>query len=70
MFINFYKLIKEKLFSKFIFFLFASQIILLNFGFLSHAAAPKNYLTGKFFESVENVTIFVFFFKTKQTPFC
>ena len=54
MFINFYKLIKEKLFSKFIFCLFVSQIILLNFGFLSHAEAPKNYLKGKFYESVEN----------------
>ena len=51
---KFYKFVKSKLIIKFLFWFIILQVLSFHFGFTTFAEAPKNYLKGKFFESIEN----------------
>ena len=51
---KFHKFVKIKLIIKFLFWLTIVQVLSFHFSFTTFAEAPKNYLKGKFFESVEN----------------
>ena len=51
---KFHKFVKIKLIIKFLFWFTIVQVLSFHFSFTTFAEAPKNYLKGKFFESVEN----------------
>ena len=51
---KFHKFVKIKLIIKFLFWFTILQVLSFHFSFTTFAEAPKNYLKGKFFESVEN----------------
>ena len=51
---KFHKFVKIKLIVKFLFWFTIVQVLSFHFSFTTFAEAPKNYLKGKFFESVEN----------------
>ena len=51
---KFHKFVKIKPIIKFLFWFTILQVLSFHFSFTTFAEAPKNYLKGKFFESVEN----------------
>ena len=51
---KFHKFVNIKLIIKFLFWFTILQVLSFHFSFTTFAEAPKNYLKGKFFESVEN----------------
>ena len=51
---KFHKFVKIKLIVKFLFWFTIVQVLSFHFSFTTFAEAPKNYLKGKFFKSVEN----------------
>ena len=51
---KFHKFVKTKPIIKFLFWFTIFQVLSFHFSFTTFAEAPKNFLKGKFFESVEN----------------